>query len=421
MNYLCNMSKSSHIFLVVILGQILLAGACAESVPGCTDPSSPNYDPLANDDDGSCLYATPDDYRFVRDEESSVDLDFGLSRQLRIDRFEAMLIALGENGALYQDPSPIVFGYPDSLSFLSLVTDVDTVVPSVLGSLARGDSLVATFFPTAGISDPRGLFSEALDYIDQQAMGTALGTPAVYTSPEGLDYARFLPPILAGYSLLAPAVDSLLTSFDTLDNIALSGNSTAAERAWDHAFSLFGHPIVSANWYNGSRAWNDLDQNDTLNFDEEYVFFFAREGYLRDAAVAEANFSGRMFLAFRQGRAAIAFGPERIGEASVAALELRDYWEQIMAATAIHHLNEARQLLSSNPIDSVAYSAAWSAAAGYIQALGVKQDSRINPVSISATLGSFPSTGATYSDSLANARMAIGDSYGFSEDWQERW
>jgi hypothetical protein len=421
LNYLCIMSKSSYIFLVAFLGQILLIAACAERVPGCTDPSSPNYDPLANYDDGTCQYSVPEDYRYIRDEESSVELNLGLSRQLRIARFEEMILAMGESGAVYQDLSPIVFGYPDSLTFFSLAPEVDTMIPSTLGSLASGDSLVATFYPSVSMPDPREIFAEALSFIDQQASGAALGTPAVYTSQEGIDYARLLPPILMGYSLYAPAVDSMLPSADTLDNITVSDNSTVAEGAWDNAFGAFGHPVANPGWYTGGLPWSDIDQNDTLDFSEEYIFSFAREAVLRNRQVPEANFTGRIFLAFRQGRAALAFGPERVGEVTISAIEIRDYWEQTVAANAIHYLNEANSLLGNSPLDSTAYRAAWSAAAGYIHVLGLKEDGRANASELIDFMGSAPAYTATYRDSLETLRSSIGGSYAFPQDWQERF
>ena len=37
-------------------GSTYIDNFCLPWVPGCTDPGASNYDPLANADDGSCLY-----------------------------------------------------------------------------------------------------------------------------------------------------------------------------------------------------------------------------------------------------------------------------------------------------------------------------------------------------------------------------
>lgn len=41
---------------ILILSAVLLFASCSESPEGCTDPNALNYDPMAESDDGSCVY-----------------------------------------------------------------------------------------------------------------------------------------------------------------------------------------------------------------------------------------------------------------------------------------------------------------------------------------------------------------------------
>ena len=411
------MFKSIYILFVAILAQILLFSSCAETVPGCTDPSSPNYDPMANRDDGSCTYNIPDTYFFERAGENTVGYDLSLSRQLRIARFQQMLLQLGSDPSNYIATAPLVFSYPDTLSFLSLAAGVDTVVPSTLGTLASGDSLSLLFYANPPLADLTPLFQDAFSHIEAQQARALLGTPAIYTTAEGVDYAHLLPPLLAGVSLFEPTIDSFLLAIDTLDNIRLSSNTTEAERTWDLAFGSFGMPISGASWYDGNTPYQDVNFNDTLDFTDEYLFSYAAMALDRDRAVSGPQFADRIFRAFREGRAALAFGPERLGETQMAAMQIRDLWEQLIAATAIHHMNKAALTLESTPLDTTAYRANWSAAYGQLYSLGLKADGRLGAngsAGVLSDMGAFPSTATTYSDSLKSVRTTIGSTFGFS-------
>lgn len=43
--------------VVIIVGLMLIFNSCSKPVGGCTDADATNYDNLANEEDGSCIYA----------------------------------------------------------------------------------------------------------------------------------------------------------------------------------------------------------------------------------------------------------------------------------------------------------------------------------------------------------------------------
>lgn len=418
------MVKFTPILLVALLGQLLLCASCQEPVPGCTDPSSPNYDPLANDDDGSCTFSVPDTYTFTRSENNSVSYDLSLSRNLRIARFEQVLLSLTDEGFFYVNPEPIIFNYPDTLELSPLATNHSGASPATIGEYAVSDTLASTLIAFSPLPDLQNLFTDALTYINTQVSAGGRPTPIFYTSPEGVDYARMLPPLLAGAALFRPAVDTYLVAIDTLDNISLSSSSTAAERSWDLAYGAFGLPPEGASWYDGSVDYSDLSNNDTITFEDEYAYYYATLALDRDDAVPAAQFTSQLYQSFREGRAALAFGPERLAEAQVAAMSLRDRWEQLIAASCIHHLNGSMEALSAPALDSLEYRAQWSAAYGFAFSLGLRPDGRLGASGVTSILdlmGEAPSFSQNYTDTLMNIRADLGSTYGFPQEWTEGW
>ncbi|MFK7970052.1 MAG: DUF4856 domain-containing protein [Bacteroidia bacterium] len=418
------MLKNTLIYFVAGMLVILLFSACAETIPGCTDPSSPNYDPLATRDDGSCAFNVPDTYTFLRSESSSVEYSLSTSRQLRLASFAQLLSQLGESGASFTDPFALIYGNPDTLMLELLVQNGEAVEPDSLGNSGSSDILSALLRPVAGLPDPLVMFSEASAYIENQVLAGKLGTPEVYTSAGGVDFAHLLPAMLQGHVLLQPAFDSLLPAVDTLNNINISSNATIAEGAWDLAFGAYGLPPEGASWYDGGLPYNDVNSNDTIALATEYIFAYARAALDRDEVVSAAQFHASTYRAFREGRAALAFGPERLAEAQMARMTILSNWERIVAATAIHHLNTSIANLEGTTPDLVGYRADWSAAYGHIYSLGVLQTGSMGNNTASnllEELGSRPDFGAAYIENLKSIREAISQQYAFPDSWYLLW
>lgn len=399
---------------VVFVPLLLLLAGCEPEIRGCTDPSAPNYNPEANRDDGSCNFQTPDDYRFFRSEVNTVSYALPFSRQLLIAKLATCIQSLGEPGAEYQFLPSLIDSVADTLTFAPLASNISEVVPATYGSLGQRDTLQSILS-----GEIATLVNDGFAYIDGQAQGAGLGSASVYISPNGIHYNQLIPVLLRARALYAP-IDSFLGAIDTLNNIQIVSNgATAAEASWDLAWGCWGSTPTFPIWYSGATSLQDGDNNDTLVFQEEYLFAFAAEAIRRAQIVPAKPFDRDMDRLYRQGRAALAFGPEQLGEVQAARDQLRPLWDELMAATLIHYINEALKALP----DTTSYGEAWSVAYGYAWTLQLGSnmpgssfmDAWLND------FGSSPSIDPAYIDGLTTLRNQLGTQMGFSVDWVEAW
>lgn len=437
------------LFLLII--SLFPFSSCVENISGCTDPSSPDYNPEATIDDGSCGFSIPETYRFERNEKSVVDLDATTVRQLLINDLQLKIKALGQPGASSTSVEELI-------NYLNLTDAGISILTPVGGDVSPLDSTYSGITSQANLSDiwvdipAYFTVSEQVEAWLRNIAGWSqtprLGTPDVYTTAEGLDLSQLIPLSLMGAVLYAEATDSLLARLDTLDNINfLSGKKiTEMEQAWDQAFGYFGAARVYGGFSDAELASSgsgsvlpyveDEDLDGLINYTSEYNFSFARLAAMRDMGSNGAtDFTGDMFDAWLLGRAAMAVGPGEAESIIAARDQLLESWEEIVAATSIHYINkviEHFQAFDQPAFNLAAFRADWASMLGYSRMLGYYSAGKTGGTAGVSTeilvLGDAPfmapvgSAGwEDYLAALEGVRGTIGLRLGFAESLVENW
>jgi hypothetical protein len=375
--------------LFLLLISLYTLSGCVENIYGCTDPSSPDYNPDATIEDGSCGFSVPDSYTFERSDQSAVDLDATTVRQLLINDLQLKILALGQPGATGTTLEELS-------NYLSLDDASISILTPVGGDVSPLDSIYSGITSSANLSDVwvdlPGYFMVSeqvpawLASIAGWSQTPRRGTPDAYTTTEGLDLSQVIPISLMGAVLYAEAMDSALVLIDTLDNIDfLSGEKfTEMEQAWDQAFGYFGAARAYQSFSDDELASSgsgsifpyvkDADADGLLDYSSEFNHSFARLAGARDQGSDGAtDFTQDIFDAWLLGRAAMAIGPGEEESIMEARDQILQTWEEIVGATFVHYLNKV--LAHTNDFDEAdfdlaAYRADWSAMYAYGQMLG---------------------------------------------------
>lgn len=438
-----------HLFFLIYC--LFVLSSCVENISGCTDPSSPDYNPDATIEDGSCGFSIPDTYIFERDEQSAVDLDATTVRQLLINDLQLKIKALGQPGASSTTLAELT-------NYLTLEDASIAILTPVGGDVSPLDSVFSDITLQANLSDNwvdlPGYFMVSeqvtswLASIAGWSQTPRLGTPDVYTTAEGLDLSALVPISLMGAVLYAEATDSLLVRVDTLDNIDfLSGEDfTEIEQAWDQAFGYFGAARAYAGFGDAELASDgsgsvlpyveDADLDGLLDYTTEYNHTFARLAGERDQGSQGAtDFTQDIFDAWLQGRAAMAIGPGQEEIIIAARNQILETWEHVIGATTVHYLNRTIEHFNNfeEPTFEVeTFRADWSAMLGYGRMLGYystgKTGGTAGVQTEILTLGDAPFMApvgsAGWNDYLAalyGVRSTIGLRLGFPEGLLEDW
>ncbi len=267
-----------------------------------------------------------------------------------------------------------------------------------------------------------------------------------YVTADGLDLKQLLQKFLLGAVAFAQGAD------DYLDEGLMSPNTQAEgadyselEHAWDEAFGYYGatrdftlytnDEIASAGGREDWQGAHDSDADGAIDLVSERFFGAAVNAAKRDRGSETMTEIGQdAFIAFFEGRAIIASGDESAG--ARARLETaRDNavlaWEQAIAATAIHYVNEVIADLES--LGTAEYSFL-DHAKHFGELKGFAFSFQFNPrspvseadfASIHALIGDRPVLAETdAAAAIADLRMArdiMGTAYAFASTDVENW
>ncbi|WP_276499590.1 DUF4856 domain-containing protein [Pontibacter litorisediminis] len=182
---------------------------------------------------------------------------------------------------------------------------------------------------------------------------SADGKKSYLVDENGIEYAQVIQKGLMGAVFYYQAVDGYLTEEKigaAVDNMKVTeGEGTAMEHHWDEAFGYFGAPKNFPATTDGARFW--------ANYSNQV-----------DAALGSNK---AIMDAFLKGRAAISAKDMKAKEE--AAATVRTEWERLVAAAAIHELNEAEE----NVADQAKKSHYLSEAIGFVMGLQYKSDRKL--------------------------------------------
>lgn len=271
--------------------------------------------------------------------------------------------------------------------------------------------------------------------------GSLIAQP--YLTPEGLDIQQLSQKFLLGAIAFSQGTDDYLDD-ETQGKGLLSSHLlvegqayTELEHAWDEGFGYFG---AAQNYgdYSSSHINNgeniDANGDGWIDLTTEYNWGHSQNAGKRDFGAVESTamatqawdgfLRGRELLHNTRGRALTDTEYEELLSYRNHAIQA---WEEAIASTIIHYINEVLQdmsLLDSESYDFAAHAKHWSELKGFALSLQFNPHSPLSDSqfqSLHALLQDAPILShhtpeeiMAYQESLREARTLLGDTYGFA-------
>lgn len=304
-----------------------------------------------------------------------------------------------------------------------------------------------------GVTSPETLVIALQQMVDDQAVAWASGNiplgpdgapvPSVYVTPDGLDLQQLLQKFIRVGVAFSQGADDYMD--DDTDGKGLLSDHTAAsegkpytslEHQWDEGFGYFGasrsYPERSDTDISDAPAF-DADGNGTIDLQREWSAGHSVNAAKRDrGAVVATDMTQQAWDGFYNGRALLAetAGSELSAEQFAELQGYRDEavlaWEQAIASTAIHYINDVLQdmnKMGSGDYDFGTHAKHWGELKGFALAPQFNPRSPLSDsdfAQVHALIGTRPvletadeSTRAAYAGDLVDARFILGAAYGF--------
>jgi hypothetical protein len=428
-----------------VLRWVALAVALA-FVAGCGDDNG-DSNPA-----GASSLVVPGAYVFdsrFNDGESSVSYSGQVVRNLLLQDLKSLIGGLAKDGAgpiTVQDLLDL-YDYNDGLNLESRTTAGSTpVAESYYSSISTGKNLVGKISgdPVIGYNKTADeLMREWFEIISENSQDAGkLGTPAVYTTDEGVDLNQMVNKVLIGAVPYYQATGVYMNVLFDKDNGGprKEGNaSTAMEHAWDEAFGYFGAARDYGRYSDIQLAGSvsdftfDSNSDGKIDFNSEYNFGLSRNAGKRDKGGTGVDFTGEIFTAFLTGRAHIA---NQSSQSDVAAQReaAANGMEKVIAATVVHYVNDTLSDMSELGTASenkVNLNKHWAEMKGFAVALQYNPfrlitDSQLR--ALHAIMGQAPAYDLPGTDgyettrrNYGRAKVVLQEAYGFSQDNMDNW
>jgi hypothetical protein len=342
-----------------------------------------------------------------------------------------------------------------------------TLVGKIAGNDATGQHKDWTLPGTMvgwGDATPESLVRDIFQQLEVAAINRADGVYArdpsgadiasMYVTSEGIDLAELLQKFLLGAIAFSQAADDYLDD-DLPEKGLLAGNGpvegkayTALEHNWDEGFGYFGaardYLAYTDDEIAGKggrpeyeKGYHDTDGDGQIDLGSELNFGHAVNAAKRDrGATTMVDLTTAAFSGFHAGRALITNAGGELSDEQKAALaghrdQALQAWEQAIAATCIHYLNDMMGDLADES-DFATYATHFSELKGFAMSFQFNRRSPLmaNDGADFAQLHSLigvspmkatPAELAQYATDLMAARVLLGTAYGFDmtdiADW----
>lgn len=381
--------------------------------------------------------------------QSSVVYTGQTVRNLLLQDLNIFINALGEDGAqpATADEMLAFYAHDDSYNMTTLTNPTGGLNALELkySSISTGKNLSGKIYGEYLIEYPDkmadDLIREWIEIIADNSQDPAkLGTPAVYTTEDGVDLNQMINKVLIGTVPYYQATGKYLAQlFDKGNSEAKAGETyTDMEHYWDEAFGYFG----AARDYNAysdadikGKVNKDSNSDGKINYNSEYNFSLAVGAAKRDvgATSSTVDLTTDIFTAFLTGRALITAegSQEDIAVQQVAAAE---GMEKVIAATVVHYINDTLNDMAAygtSSYNKTNHNKHWAEMKGYaigLQTSSFKMifDSQLRELADAmGTAPVYAEPGSTaYNTAVADlqrARQVLQDAYGFSTADVENW
>ncbi|RKU07509.1 hypothetical protein C6502_17175 [Candidatus Poribacteria bacterium] len=422
---------------------------------GCGDDETEDVEDLLLEEEeaaGTTLIEVPPAYvfdsRFVQG-ESSVAYSGQTVRNLLLQDLKVLIDSLAKDGAqpiAVQDMLNL-YTYDDALNLQSLSTAGATpVLESHYSAISTGKSLVGKISGDVVIGYNRtadDLVNEWFQIIADNSQDPAkLGTPAVYTTDNGVDLTQMINKVLIGAVPYYQATGVYLAGLLERDNSeARNGTDpyTSMEHGWDEAFGYFGAARDYFRYTDAELAGGvddftfDSNGDGSIDFKSEYNFGLSRNAGKRDKGGSGVDLTREIFDAFLRGRTFIANQGTEVDIIQQRELAANSM-EKVIAATIVHYVNDTLSDMSNLGTDvenRVNLNKHWAEMKGFTVALQYNPFKLIGDGQLQelhGIMGEAPSYDApgtpAYDTTVRNynrAKDVLQAAYGFSAANMANW
>ena len=360
---------------------------------GCGDDETEDVEDLLLEEEeaaGTILIEVPPAYvfdsRFVQG-ESSVAYSGQTVRNLLLQDLKVLIDSLAKDGAqpiAVQDMVNL-YAYDDALNLQSLSTaGAMPVLESHYSAISTGKSLSGKISGDVVIGYNRtaddlvnGWFQIIADNSQDPAK---LGTPAVYTTDDGVDLTQMINKVLIGAVPYYQATGVYLAGLLERDNSeARNGTDpyTSMEHGWDEAFGYFGAARDYFRYTDAELAGGvddftfDSNGDGNIDFKSEYNFGLSRNAGKRDKGGSGVDLTREIFDGFLRGRTLIANQGTEVDIIQQRQLAANGM-EKVIAATIVHYVNDTLSDMSNLGTDAenrVNLNKHWAEMKGFTVAL----------------------------------------------------
>ena len=424
-------------------------------IVGCGDDETEDVEDLLLEEEeaaGTTLIEVPPAYVFdsrFEQGKSSVAYSGQTVRNLLLQDLKVLTDSVGKDGAqsiAVQDMLNL-YDYDDALNLRSLSTaGAVPVLESHYSAISTGKNLSGKISGDVVIGYNRtadDLVREWFQIIADNSQDPAkLGTPAVYTTDDGVDLTQMINKVLIGAVPYYQATGVYLAGLLERDNSeARNGTDpyTSMEHGWDEAFGYFGAARDYFRYTDVQLAGKvgdftfDSNGDGSIDFKSEYNFGLSRNAGKRDKGGSGVDFTREIFDAFLRGRTFIANQGTEVDIIQQRELAANGM-EKVIAATAVHYINDTLSDMSNLGTDAenrVNLNKHWAEMKGFTVALQYNPFKLIGDGQLQelhGIMGQAPSYDApgtpAYDTTVKNynrAKAVFQAAYGFSADNMANW